>query len=88
MEYLREDYDQLHVCICFSLLQSTEAIDAMVDSLDMLGNSTHAQSVDLLFLKEVMKSRLMKNLIKVGTNDSVFHLCRKISYFSLFFFYM
>ncbi|XP_030830128.1 MAGUK p55 subfamily member 6-like [Strongylocentrotus purpuratus] len=41
-----------------------EAIDAMVDSLDMLGNSTHAQSVDLLFLKEVMKSRLMKNLIK------------------------
>ncbi|XP_072181026.1 protein PALS2-like [Diadema setosum] len=41
-----------------------EAIDAVVGSLEMLENSAHACSVDLLFLREVMQSKLMQNLIK------------------------
>ncbi|XP_072034037.1 protein PALS2-like isoform X2 [Amphiura filiformis] len=41
------------------------AMDAVMDNLHTLGNSSaRAQSVDLLFLKEVMQSRLMQNLVK------------------------
>ena len=43
----------------------TEAMDTVVDNLHNIGNSAEAQSVDLLFLKEVMQGRVLQNLVKV-----------------------
>ena len=48
------------------LFLSLVAMDAIMDNLHQLGNSSvKAQSMDLLFLKEVMQSRVMQNLVKV-----------------------
>ncbi|XP_038047194.1 MAGUK p55 subfamily member 6-like isoform X2 [Patiria miniata] len=41
-----------------------EAMDTVVGNLHDIGNSTQAESVDLLFLKEVMQGRVLQNLVK------------------------
>ncbi|XP_071792057.1 protein PALS2-like isoform X2 [Asterias amurensis] len=44
--------------------RNPEAMDTVVDNLHNIGNSAEAQSVDLLFLKEVMQGRVLQNLVK------------------------